>query len=133
MESPKPNVSIEEQFQSRRASMSFSSMTGDTMSPTMSIVSFMEPIQPFSPGSGDGGTISATGLPQRVIRRGFLVWRTCSSSARHLALNSEMTTYFMDSVKIYRGSIVLLRLCVMRHPQLGATFPRPGCTGRGLP
>jgi hypothetical protein len=57
--------------------------------------------------SGDGGTISATGLPKRVTRWGFLVWRTCPSSARHLALNSEMTTYFMDSLKIYTvGSIV---------------------------
>ena len=78
----------------------------------------MEPIQPFSPASGDGGTISATGLPKRATRRGLLVWRTCSSSARHLALNSEMMTYFMDSVKIYRESIVLVRLCVMRHAQL---------------
>src|ERR1700746_3360531 len=45
----KPDVSIEEQLQSRSASISFSSMTGDTMSPMMSIVSFMEPIRLFCP------------------------------------------------------------------------------------
>ena len=60
VESPKPNVSVERQVQSRNTSMSFSSKTGDTMSPTMSIVSFMRPIQVFCPVSGDGGTISAT-------------------------------------------------------------------------
>src|SRR5580704_2765837 len=98
MQSPKPDMSIEEQFQSRSASMSFSSMTGDTMSPTMSMVFFMEPIQFFCPASGDGGTISATGLPKRVTRRGFFVWRTSSSRARHLALNSEIATSFMDQV-----------------------------------
>ena len=54
MQSPKPDVSIEKQFQSRNASMSFSSMTGDSMSPTMPIVSFMEPIQASCPASGDG-------------------------------------------------------------------------------
>ena len=47
-------MGIEKQFQSRSASISFSLMTGDTMSPTMSIVSFMEPIQLFCPASGDG-------------------------------------------------------------------------------
>jgi hypothetical protein len=31
-------------------------------------------------------------LPKRVTRIGFLVLRTRSSSARHLALNSEMAT-----------------------------------------
>lgn len=66
------------------------------MSPTMCIVSFMDPIQLSCPVSGEGGTISATGLPKRVTRRGFLVWRTCSSRARHLALNSEMATSFTD-------------------------------------
>jgi len=33
-------MAIEDKFQSRSASMSFSSMTGDTISPTMSIVLF---------------------------------------------------------------------------------------------
>ena len=72
MQSPKPDVSIEEYFQSCSASISFSSITGDTMSPTMSIVSFMEPIQLFCPASGDGGTISATGLPKRVNAEALL-------------------------------------------------------------
>ena len=62
----------------------------------LSMVSFIDPIQLSCPASGDGGTISATGLPKRVTRRGFLVWRTCSSRARHLALNSEMATSFID-------------------------------------
>ena len=40
VQSPEPDASIDEQHQSRSASISFSSMTGDTISPTMSIVLF---------------------------------------------------------------------------------------------
>jgi hypothetical protein len=49
-----------------------------------------------------------------VTRMGFFVWCTCSSSARHLALNSEMATSFMDplnhkcspwSTKVVIGSV----------------------------
>ena len=39
-----------------------------------------------------GGTTSATGFPKRVTRIGVFVDRTRSSTARHLALNSEMAT-----------------------------------------
>ena len=71
MQSPKPDVSIEKQFQSHSASISFSSITGDTMSPTLAIVSFIEQIQLFCPVSGDGGTISA-GLPMSALKPGFM-------------------------------------------------------------
>jgi len=65
-------------------------MTGETMSPTISIEPRNEPSQ-FAPRTeGGGGTTSATGLPKRVTRIGFLVLRTCSSKARHCALNFEM-------------------------------------------
>jgi hypothetical protein len=46
----------------------------------------------FCSVSGEGGTTSATGFPNRVIRSGFFVCRTRSSKARHFALNSEMAT-----------------------------------------
>src|SRR5712692_7310199 len=65
------------------------------MSPKISMVSFMEPIQ-SADVIGEGGTTSATDLPKRVTRIGFLVFCTCSSSARHLALNSEMATSFIS-------------------------------------
>ena len=84
----KPDVSIEKQFQSRSVSISFSSMTGDTMSPMMSIVSFMKPIQLFCPASGEGGTISATGLPKRMTRVGFSLAHRFEQR-KALGLNSE--------------------------------------------
>jgi hypothetical protein len=56
---------------------------------SITFVSFMEPIQFFGPASGDGGTISATGLPKRVTLTGLFVWRTCSSRARHLAFEAQ--------------------------------------------
>src|SRR5438445_13433549 len=83
-------MGIEQELQSFSASMSPSSITGETMSPTILKVPAIEPTQLPLSAVGLGGTISATGLPRRVMRKGFLVLRTCSSSARHLALNSEM-------------------------------------------
>jgi len=65
----------------------------------------------FKPSVGILGNHPSVGLRQVADFEIF--------SVNLLALNSEMTTYFMDSVKIYRGSIVLVRLCVMRHAQLG--------------
>src|SRR2546423_10295817 len=50
--------------------------------------------------AGDGGTTSATGLPRRVMRRGFLVLLTSSSKERHLALNSEMAISCIKSSHI---------------------------------
>src|SRR5579859_3724064 len=99
---PKPYVCIKEQPQSRRASQSVSSITGEIMSPTISAVPAIEPNQsPRSP-AGEGGPISATGLPKRVTRIGFLVLRTRSSMARHLALNTDMATSSMTSPLIQR-------------------------------
>src|SRR4029077_18796438 len=94
-QAPQPDVSIEEELQSRRTSHSSSSAAGEIMSPRISIRPFMEPIQAERSSTGDGGTTSATGLPWRVMRRGFLVLLTCSSNARHLALNSEIDTSCM--------------------------------------
>src|SRR5262249_1439771 len=61
-------------------------------SPTISIESFIEPIQLTRPSTWEGGMTSAIGLPKRVTRIGFLVLQTCSRRDRHLALNSEMAT-----------------------------------------
>src|SRR6266404_6953877 len=90
LEIPQPDVGVQQQSQSRRTSHSSSSFAGDTMSPRISNVPFIDPIQALRSSTVVGGTTSATGLPNRVIRIGFFVARTCSSRARHLALNSEM-------------------------------------------
>src|SRR6202171_353186 len=76
--------------QSRRTSHSSSSAAGEIISQRISMRSFIEPIQAERSWTDEGGTTSATGLPWRVMRRGLLVLLTCSSNARHLALNSEM-------------------------------------------
>src|SRR5580704_1887602 len=65
-------------------------MTGEIMSPVISIRSAMEPIQSFSSESIDGGITSAMSLPRRVTRRGVFVLFTSSSNDKHFALNSEI-------------------------------------------
>jgi len=50
----------------------------------------IDPIQLFFFGLGEGGTISATGTPNLVIRMGLRVLRTRSTTARQVALNFEM-------------------------------------------
>src|SRR5438445_248229 len=49
--------------------------------------------------TGTAGTTSATGLPWRVMRIGCLVLLTCSNSARHFALNSEMGTSVIRTLR----------------------------------
>src|ERR1035437_4091864 len=87
---PQPDVCVKQQSQSRRTSHSSSSVAGETMSPVILIEFFIDPIQALRSSTAVGGTTSATGLPKRVMRMGFLVERTRSITARHLALNSEM-------------------------------------------
>src|SRR6267143_99251 len=94
-QTPQPDVSIEEELQSRRTSHSASSAAGEIISPRISMRSFIEPIQAERSLTDEGGTTSATGLLWRVMRRGFLVLLTCSSNAKHLALNSEIETSSM--------------------------------------
>src|SRR5260370_4751945 len=91
-EEPEPDVGVQQQLKSRRASHSSSSFAGEMISPRISIESFMEPIQAARSTTGAGGMTSATGFPWRVMRRGFLVLLTCSSNAKHLALNMEIGT-----------------------------------------
>src|SRR5579862_1529559 len=95
-QAPNPNVCIEQEFQSLSASIVSGSITGDTMSPMISTLSDMEPIQLLSPASADAGITSAMALPRRVTRSGVFVLLTCSSSARHFALNSEMATSWIE-------------------------------------
>src|SRR6266853_1122718 len=73
-----------------RASIASMSMTGETISPTISMLSDMEPIQLFSSASGDAGTTSASALPRRVTRSGVFVLFTSSSNDKHFALNLEI-------------------------------------------
>src|SRR5258708_15811745 len=106
LQEPQPDVGVQEELQSRRTSHSFSSFAGEMMSPTISMESFIEPIQEARSTTAVGGMTSATGFPKRVTRMGVRVRRTVSSSARHLALNSEMETSFMRNpivTMLYHG------------------------------
>jgi len=83
---------VEQQLQSRNTSQSDSSSAGETMSPKISMESFIEPIQAALRCTDDGGMTSAIGFPNRVTRIGFFVLHTCSKSERHFALNCEIAT-----------------------------------------
>src|SRR6266852_2340234 len=114
---PKPNVSIQEELQSCRASHSSSSLAGEIMSPRNFIEPSSEPIQAERSWTDDGGTTSATGLPWRVMQIGFLVLRTCSSKARHLALNCEIGISSMAThlVKIIDHGQIIGQFYVNRY------------------
>ena len=58
---------------------------------------FIEPIQSEA-GAGEGGMTSAMDLPNRVIRIGFFVFRTESSSARHFTVNSKIAISLMTAI-----------------------------------
>ena len=60
------------------------------MSPTILPVPAMLPSQLAGRFGGGGGPISAIGFPKRVTRIGFFVFRTCSKTDRHVALNFEI-------------------------------------------
>jgi hypothetical protein len=66
------------------------------MSPRNLTWPFMEPIQLAAAGFAETGPTSAIGFPKRVMTSGFFVFCTSSSRERHLALNSEMATSFMN-------------------------------------
>ena len=70
---------------------------GPTMSPRIFPVSAIHPNCLPDAFPGDGGITSATGSPNLVTRIGLRVLRTCSRIPRHLALNSEMATSFIES------------------------------------
>src|ERR1041385_612747 len=101
-QAPKPYVCIEQQLQAFNASISFSSITGEIMSPSISISPAIEPIHSVRSFMGEGATTSATGFPKRVIRTGFRVLRTRSKIDRHLALNSEIEISSMTTL-LYHG------------------------------
>jgi hypothetical protein len=86
-------VCIEQEFQFCRASICSVSITDETISPVISILPAIEPIQLRSAVSGDAGTTSAIASPRRVTRSGVFVLLTWSSNDRHLALNSEIATF----------------------------------------
>ena len=64
------------------------------MSPTISILPSIEPIQSAT-GGIEGGVTSAMGLPLRVTWTGRFVLCTSSRMAKHFALNSAAETCFM--------------------------------------
>src|SRR6476646_10514600 len=86
---PDPDVGVEEQLHFR-ASHSTSVPLGTAMSPAILAVPRIVPSHPGREGPGAGGTMSATGLPNRVTRKGRPVRRTRSSVARQVALNFEI-------------------------------------------
>jgi hypothetical protein len=74
------------------------------MSPTMWAVPAMEPSQRFFLCFREGGTTSATGLPNLVTRIGRRVLRTRSRTPRQVALNLEIAISSM--VLAYTMTIV---------------------------
>src|SRR5712691_1429056 len=90
-----PDVGVKQQLQFFRASISAISITGETMSPMISMLFDIEPNQSGCCVSGDAGTTSAMTLPRLVIRSVDLVLSTSSNRERHFALNSEMATDFL--------------------------------------
>jgi len=106
---PHPDVGVQQQPHSRPASHSSSLEIGDTMSPMISAVPAMDPNQLERRFGAGGGNISAKGTPNRVTSTGLRVFRTRSSTDRHVALNLEtaicsmsLTAAFMF-FRVYHG------------------------------
>jgi len=87
---PKPNVRIKQEFQFCNASICTVSITDESISPVISMLPDIEPIQLCCEIFGDAGTTSAITSPRRVTRSGIFVLPTCSTNDRHFALNSEI-------------------------------------------
>src|SRR5262249_10203686 len=87
---PNPDVRIEQEPHSRRASHSSGSVAGPMMSPWICTEPFIDASHALRSTLLAGGFTSATGLPCLVTRIGFRVLRTRSKIAKHFALNSEM-------------------------------------------
>jgi hypothetical protein len=99
-------VRVEEKFQFFRASISSMSMTDETISPTISMLPDMEPIQLLSSASGDAGMTSAIALPRRVTRSGVFVLLTSSSNDRHFALNLDIAISRIGFSLLFRIGIL---------------------------
>src|ERR1017187_8040015 len=103
---PEPNMCVQQIFHSRHAAQSWRLPVGPTISPRISAMPAMHPsFLPVDFGA-DGGTTSATGRPKRVTQIGLRVLRTSSRRPRHLALNSEMATSFMDYIVLWSMTMV---------------------------
>jgi hypothetical protein len=101
-QAPNPNVRVEEEFQFFKASIVSVSITGETISPTISMLPAIEPIQLLSSASQAAGMTSASGWPRRVTRIGVLVLLTSSSNDRHLALNLEIAISCIGFLILFR-------------------------------
>lgn len=84
-----PDMSIEQKPHFWSAVERRNAPIGPSISPITSIESFMQPSQEAFCGAL-GGTISATGFPNRVTLTGAPVRRTSSNTAKHVALNLEI-------------------------------------------
>jgi hypothetical protein len=87
---PKNNVGIQQEPQSFNTSQSFSSSTGDMISPVIFMRSFMQPSHESDLGGGGGCVTIAIGSPLRVTMIDFPVLWTLSNKRKHVALNFEM-------------------------------------------
>jgi hypothetical protein len=92
----------------RVTSQSFAGITGDSMSP---LISMRPTKQPKKLGASGAGTRFATGRPFLVMTTGSLVAATSSMIFRHLALNSPAPTFFITISKDYGHSVMTKQLC----------------------
>lgn len=93
------------------------------MSPTIFAVPRIEPSQSGRSDGGWGGTMSATGLPKRVMRSGRPVRRTRSNAARQVALNLDMGMVSMPELLTWSENMVKPSWCAStcRSPSSIAT------------
>lgn len=84
---------------------------------------FMTPSQSSGRGSAEGGTTSATGSPNRVMRTGFRVRRTRSRTARQVALNFEIAIF-----SIWKNLPAFAQATIVKDH--GQSISRPGVTRR---
>lgn len=63
------------------------------MSPNILTEPFIDSIHSARSWTADGGITSAIGIPRRVTQIGMRVFWTRPSTARHLALNSEIPIF----------------------------------------
>src|SRR5215471_17559668 len=98
-------VRLPDEHRLHRAPRSRKAPMGLTRSPETSMEAFMQPSQVLM-GDGEGGRMSAMGLPRRVTRIGTRVLPTSARIARQLFLNLETGTS-----RISHSKTSFARLC----------------------
>ena len=153
---PKPHMGVEQQLHRAsgsglRASHSEASATGATMSPTIRPRPSMHPSQSPGRSGRGGGTICATGLPNRVTNTGLCVLPTRSNTERQVALNLDICISSIPAIITWSNNLLqylsakdcLLGADCLSYEPGGAVRPRRageidstgfgGVAGRCLP